>query len=139
MLETVQEQRRFFGYEFGIGTGGERVLGQRFRNHRRDIEQWLSGDFHLPGVSEAYARRSHALAPLVAELKSLAHRGCLHQPLTGKSSMVASYAHMHAIRMFRSHTREQELLLYDFLARSYRSQLARKSRDPSGQTPVAES
>ena len=39
---------------------------------------------------------------------------------------------MHAIRTFRSHCRSQELVLYDFLTRAYRSQLARRRKQSAG-------
>lgn len=130
-LATVEELRSVFGEEFYIGTAGERVFGERFRARRLAIERWLAGDFELPQVSAAYAKRSQELAPLVAQLRLLESAGGLSQPLVGRNSMLASYVHMHAVRMFRSHSREQELLLYDFLTRHYRSQLARRRRQPA--------
>jgi hypothetical protein len=42
---------------------------------------------------------------------------------------------MHANRLLRSAQREQEAVLYDFLARYYESDVARKRRD--GSSPVA--
>jgi thiopeptide-type bacteriocin biosynthesis protein len=125
MLDTVQGQRNAFGYEFGVGTAAERVLGQRFRDQRANIERWLTTGLELQAVNAAYATRSATLLPIARELRGLQAEGRLCHPLTGKASILASYLHMHAIRTFRSHCRSQELVLYDFLTRAYRSQLAR--------------
>jgi hypothetical protein len=39
--------------------------------------------------------------------------------------MLASFLHMHAVRMFRADNREHEVVLYDLLQRSYESEIAR--------------
>lgn len=40
--------------------------------------------------------------------------------------LAKSYLHMHANRLLRSAQRRQEAVLYDFLARHYESEMARK-------------
>ena len=70
----------------------------------------------------AFRERSERLRPAVAELQALSQRGELTVSLP---DLGASLVHMHANRLLRSGQRAQELVLYDFLARLYRTQLAR--------------
>jgi hypothetical protein len=69
-----------------------------------------------------FGRRSERLAPVIAELKSGEESGRLTVPVI---ELVSSYVHMHADRLLRSAQRQQELVLYDLLARFYESQAAR--------------
>src|SRR5262249_25778001 len=82
-----------------------------------------------PGL-EILSARSQRMAPLVAKLKSMeAGKGLT----TSISSLASSYLHMHANRLLRSAARAQELVIYDFLARTYESQQAR-ARKPVAET-----
>ncbi len=75
----------------------------------------------MPGL-DLFRGRSERLAPIIAELKSCEEEGRLSVPLR---ELVLSYIHMHANRLLRSAQRQQELVIYDLLARIYESQLAR--------------
>jgi hypothetical protein len=75
------------------------------------------------------ARRSERLIPLAARLHEAERAGRLQQSV---AVLTASYLHMYANRLLPSSARAQELVLYDFLERLYKGQLAR-SRNP----PVA--
>jgi hypothetical protein len=46
----------------------------------------------------------------------------------GASVLAASYVHMHLNRLFRSAQNAQEMELYDFLARTYDSKMAKEER-----------
>jgi thiopeptide-type bacteriocin biosynthesis protein len=69
--------------------------------------------------------RSERIAPLVDELTSLNGAGRLSVPL---SELAASHVHMHVNRLLRSAHRAHELVIYDFLARLYRSRAERDAR-----------
>jgi hypothetical protein len=55
-------------------------------------------------------------------LEARARSGALTQPM---ESLAMSFVHMAANRLFPSAPRANELVLYDFLIRQYRSDLAR--------------
>jgi thiopeptide-type bacteriocin biosynthesis protein len=109
-------------------------LGKRFRRERASLESLLESlespsDASNPlGPGIALIReRSARLAPLAAELRSLEQAQRLTLP---RDALVLSYVHMHVNRAVRAGTRAHELVLYDFLARLYRTQEARApSRD----------
>ena len=58
----------------------------------------------------------------MTELKACAEAGRLSVSL---ASLATRHIHMHANRLLRSAQRQQEMVIYDFLARLYDSRLAR--------------
>lgn len=125
----LTQLRAGFGAELHADTAFEKQLGDRFRKERLALEGLLDrtqdevSDF-LPGLA-LFAERSRVLAPIAAELRTAAAAGQLTASLP---ALAGSYLHMHANRLLRSAARAQELVLYDFLERLYRSQLARARR-----------
>ncbi len=107
----------------------EREISERFRAQRRTMEVLMAParerEHPLAAGLAALRWRSQRLAPIAYELKALERAGRLTVPLT---EIAGSYLHMHANRMLRASARQQELVLYDFLERLYRSQLARSRR-----------
>jgi thiopeptide-type bacteriocin biosynthesis protein len=106
-------------------------IGERFRNERLALESLLdrsqdaAGEL-APGFA-ALARRSERMIPLAARLHELERAGRLQQSV---AALAASYLHMHANRLLPSSARAQELVLYDFLERLYKGQLARSRKPP---------
>jgi thiopeptide-type bacteriocin biosynthesis protein len=66
--------------------------------------------------------RSRKFAPLVQDLQMGVRQKRIPNPI---EDLVASYIHMYTNRLLRSAARAQELVLYDYLARAYRSQRGR--------------
>jgi thiopeptide-type bacteriocin biosynthesis protein len=91
---------------------------------RLALEQLLAlddGADHPLGVGvELLRERSRRLAPIAERLRE--RKDTLSVSL---DDLLASYAHMHANRLLRGASRQQELVLYDLLDRVYSSQLAR--------------
>jgi hypothetical protein len=67
-------------------------------------------------------RRGERLRPLAQRLRQAWQEGKLAHP---PELLVQSYLHMQVNRMLQDEQRPHELILYDFLARLYRSQMAR--------------
>jgi thiopeptide-type bacteriocin biosynthesis protein len=112
------------GYRFDAPA--QAILSRRYREHRAELAQLLNptadtADPLAPGLDIFHAR-GERLAPLVAELRSLCAAGRLGTSLT---DLAASHVHMHVNRMLRSRQSQQELIIYDFLARAYASAVAR--------------
>jgi thiopeptide-type bacteriocin biosynthesis protein len=89
-------------------------IGQRFRRERDALESLIA-----EAGGEAFARRSERLRSLVDELRAA-------RLTVSVDKLAESFVHMHVNRMLRCAHREQELVLWDFLARLYRSRLARE-------------
>jgi thiopeptide-type bacteriocin biosynthesis protein len=114
----AQAARDGFRREFGDAGEGAVEMGVRFRGLRKELEsgfprRWdsplTSGLGGLPRIREAFDQ-----GLLLGELSSLA----------------GSLTHMHLNRLLRSHPREHEWVLMEFLVRLYDSCLARHSTDP---------
>jgi len=123
-LEVVSALRGHTARLTGTGTQVNTELGRKFRREREAVEALVedpSGGDAV--VARALATRSATLAPVVAGLRELHGEGQLP---VGLADLAAIYVHLHVNRMLRSEHRAQELVLYDFLARVYRSQAARR-------------
>jgi thiopeptide-type bacteriocin biosynthesis protein len=129
----IRKARDEFAAEFHTDANFSHQLGTKFRPERRGMETLLSlarpSDPRLADGLEILRRRSAALVPVMAELRVRTEDGTLSRPLT---ELAPSYLHMHANRLLRSAHRAQELVLYDFLTRSYQSQAARSSGNRDG-------
>jgi len=106
-----------------------RAIGERFRGERATLERLLdrAGDAGHPlaPALAVFARRSAALGPIVDELRHRERAGRLTRSI---AEQARSHVHLSVNRVARAHAVEQELVLYSFLARLYRTRLAR--RDP---------
>jgi thiopeptide-type bacteriocin biosynthesis protein len=132
---VVRRARDAFAAELPADARFHHQVGTKFRPERAGLMALLDLtpeiDTPLAFGREVLRRRSHRLAPVLAELKACARAGRLTVPLP---ELAVSYLHMHANRLLRSAHRAQELVLYDFLSRLYES---RAARAPRGAWPVA--
>lgn len=127
-LAVTSRCREGFGTEFRVDARFEDQLSQRFRKERKELESMLDAAATDEGPWRAghdiLARRGARLRPFAEQLQEAEREGRLSLPLTG---LAESFLHMHVNRLLASDQRPQELILYDFLARLYRSRLARAS------------
>jgi thiopeptide-type bacteriocin biosynthesis protein len=136
-LQVVKAAREAFGKEFRTDGQFEHQLGDKYRKERASLERLLDpghdGDSPLsPGLALIH-QRSSRLKALASELRMLEESGRL---FATTPELAQSFLHMHANRMLRSAARAQELVMYDFLARTYESLLARaRKSDARPKTP----
>ena len=141
-LSVLSRMRQSFAEEFAGPAGGDGKnvkalqvqLDQRFRTERPKLDPLLDAggdpqnDF-APAL-DVFARRSGAIAPIIAELRGLERDGKL---LGALGDMAVSLAHMHVNRFIRSAARAHEMVLYDFLFQTHRSRAARARKgQPAG-------
>jgi len=105
--------RAGFRKEFGDSGQAALQLGLRYRDLRKDL---ASG---FPAATGPSAEPD--LSPLSA-LREACEWGFLQEEL---ASLAGSLSHMHLNRLLRSHPREHEWVLMEFLVRLYESHLAR--------------
>ena len=127
--QVVGDARDSFGREFHIGAGVRRRLAKRLRAERRGLETLVSGviegDARLAAIDQFFRDRSVHTAATVQEFRQLDNDGNLECPL---GDVLRSLTHMHANRMFAASARAQELVIHDFLSRTYRSLVVRGKR-----------
>ncbi len=118
--------RDYFSEEFGATSTRSRVsLGAKYRASRKDLED-LFGAPQVPSHALApgiacFAARSRVIEGLRDELVVLERAG-----IVSRNELAESYVHMFINRLMPSHPRVHELVVYDFLARRYRSLQARR-------------
>jgi len=142
-LETkhalIQQARQDFAKEFRADEQFISHLGDRFRKERRNLEILLDpacdGASPLSSGLAVLRGRSSRLLPIIAELKAAERSGCISSSLP---QLALSHLHMHANRLLRSAQREQEMVIYDYLARLYESQMARARKMAEPQLAVSE-
>jgi thiopeptide-type bacteriocin biosynthesis protein len=112
----------------------DRELSRKYRDLRNEVESVLQAasdshdDFLVTAIS-ILDRRSAQLAPIRERLVLAAETGSLTR---SPGELAQSFVHMAANRLFRTAARAQELVLYEFLLRYYRSMTARSRMEESG-------
>jgi thiopeptide-type bacteriocin biosynthesis protein len=116
-----------FAREFKLDKDLQLALDQKYRHYRSDIRQGLdSWRGEAPSPAAPYQAESLALLESVSgQLLTLAGQDQLEVPL---AELVASFIHMHVNRLIPAQARLHELVLYDFLYRHYKSELARQQK-----------
>jgi thiopeptide-type bacteriocin biosynthesis protein len=123
MREWSNAKRKTFRQSGGL----DYQIAAKYRRERGAVTDALRGSEGTEGplheAVRAFTLRSARLTPVVSRLRSLEADGRLE---TSFGELAASYAHMFTNRMLRSAGPEHEVVLYEFLARHYSSELARK-------------
>jgi thiopeptide-type bacteriocin biosynthesis protein len=125
--ELVTKLRENFGAEFGLNHGLKEQLESKFRKERAQINETM--DRATDDVSEMYPlfkmieQRSAGFQPIVKNILELKEQNRL---LVEFNDLLWSYSHMMVNRLFKSRQRLHELVLYDFLHRYYKSEIARR-------------
>jgi thiopeptide-type bacteriocin biosynthesis protein len=95
----------------------EREAGARFRAGRHLLE----------AGSDAYRDRSRALRPIARRIRSTHRSGGRNG---GPEKLLADLVHLHCNRILRSAATGEEAIVLRWLAKLYRSRVARGSRSP---------
>ncbi|MDQ1351389.1 MAG: Lant dehydr protein [Acidobacteriota bacterium] len=127
-FELVTQLRESFGREFGLNRTLKDQLEKKFRddrtvitdilNHTNDRESEMSPLFQL------LDRRSEGFKPIAGEIRKL-YDNKNPNPFF-LNDLMGSYSHMMVNRIFKSKQRLHELVMYDFLHRYYKSEIARR-------------
>jgi len=127
LVNSLREGRE---KNFRPGDGYKKQLSEKFRAERQTLEMLLESSGECSEVPEAaqlaLARFRGRMKTIREALYEAQQKGSLAKSIT---ELAGSYLHMHLNRMFRSSANAQEMVLYDFLGRTYDSRLARE-RNP---------
>jgi lantibiotic biosynthesis protein len=107
----------------------KKQLSEKFRRERHRLECLLTtcaGDGELPPLAQsALALFAGQVKTVRSDLERAQQAGELTKSI---AELAGSYVHMHLNRLFRSAANAQEMVLYDFLARTYDSRMAQKKQ-----------
>lgn len=140
--------------DLGLDLNGKRAVLQRIRNGAGEELRLkeLGARFRAEAPSLATLLDTSAAAPEWAAARTILDRRTIrNRPAVGALTDAAScegltssllelapsLLHMHANRLLRSAHRVQEMVLYEFLYRSFESQAARRRTQPSKQADPA--
>ncbi len=116
-----------FGKEFNINSQLIVQLSDKYRKEKKDIFDIMnrSKDINSPylPVLELLKEKSTNSKSVVSNLLEIYSDNQLQMPL---DSLLSSFIHMLMNRMFRSKQRLHEMVIYGFLFRYYRTELARE-------------
>jgi thiopeptide-type bacteriocin biosynthesis protein len=125
--ELVNKLGSYYERNFSVDQRYKKQISEKFRKERSTLEKIIgaSGELDLfpPQVHLAVGSYMERLKTIRAELEEKRQAGELTQAIP---ELASSYVHMHLNRMFRSAQNAQEMVLYDFLARTYDSKLAKE-------------
>ena len=125
-FDLVTLLRENFGKEHGMNHNLKEQMEQKFRKDRAVINELM--DRNNDQVSEMLplfqflAQKSAAVQPIAEQILALNKNNRLGMPL---NDLMGSYSHMMVNRLFKSKQRTHEMVLYDFLHRYYKSEIAR--------------
>lgn len=114
-----------FAIEFNAkNKHSAKQLSEKYRDHREAIDEIVQG--RLEGFPEELLailqQKSAASASACQDILALEAEGELY---VSRHSLLSSHIHMIMNRLFRTQQRKYELVIYDMLARAYRSAVAR--------------
>jgi thiopeptide-type bacteriocin biosynthesis protein len=120
--ELMEELKTAFGKEFGMVRFLKKQLDDKYRNEIKKIRHFMvftkNSDPMYGPILEILQDSKELISPFVNELLELKERGGLK---VGFNNLISSYIHMSMNRLFKSKNRLNEMVLYDFLYRYYRS------------------
>lgn len=124
LLNTLAEN---FGNEFNINSPLIIQLSNKYRKEKNGIFDIMnrSKDNHSPYLPlfELLKVKSENSSAVISEIININNDNKLQLPL---NNLLGSYIHMLMNRLFRSKQRLHEMVVYGFLFRYYRTELARE-------------
>lgn len=122
----IENLKTSFANEFDTSKSLKKQLDSRYRENRKEIEILLTEDIFLDKehqfIAELLKQKDRQLKPIIQEIISLQNHNQLYESVP---SLLSSYTHMLLNRLFRNKQRMHEMVIYDFMWRTYRSIIAK--------------
>ena len=96
----------------------KKELSKKFREFSKEVNR-LEDNKHLRDILNI---RSKRLQPIIQEILSDKHSWEV-------KSLLSSYTHMFLNRTFKHSSRQQEMVLYDFMSQYYKSKIGRRKKE----------
>ena len=126
--DLVTRLRESFGSEFGMNRPLKEQLEKKYRADRKEIEDLMDPSTDKDSVMlplfELITQKSQAGRPIAEEVLKLYNNKAPNPFFL--NDLMSSYSHMMVNRLFKSKQRLHEMVLYDFLHRYYKSEIARQ-------------
>ncbi len=126
--DLVTRLRENFGAEFGMNRPLKEQLEKKFRADRKEISDLMDPstdqDSLMQPLFDLIVQKSQAGQGIAEEILKMYNNKEPNPFLL--NDLMASYSHMMINRLFKSKQRLHEMVLYDFLHRYYKSEIARR-------------
>ena len=122
-LKLLSNLKDSFETEFNMDKQGKKLLADKFRKHRKEIDNFLDKETNHETIQHLHqlaAQKNQHLAPVYEDIIVKMNNS------EGVMQLLSSYIHMLMNRLFRSKNRQNETVAYFLLFSHYRSSLARK-------------
>ena len=131
---SIEEKQKLMGIynkdyktEFGFNEHNAKQFNSKFRENKSTVESVLNDTFVEQSFVALYPpikKRSKALASIIEQIKIKLKKDM------ELNELIKSYLHMMLNRLFLSRNRIYELVLYDFMNRYYKSEIAKAKLQP---------
>jgi len=115
----INQMSDSFKIEFGYNMYNSKQLNNIYRERKKQIETVLD-------TKKSEENKDLAKVKTILKKKTKAMKTLIKEKNYIPKNNISSYIHMSMNRLFRSNNRIHELLIYDFLSRHYKSELARR-------------
>ncbi|WP_176723318.1 thiopeptide-type bacteriocin biosynthesis protein [Roseivirga misakiensis] len=133
-LNLTDKMKNSFANEFGMSRFLKKQLDEKYRVFRKKIDQFLNESLQqeqeLAPILVLLKQREVGLKAVAKQISLKEKDQVIHISI---DDLMSSYIHMFMNRLFRSQNRKYELVIHDFLHRSYNSQHARLRHQKSDQ------
>lgn len=111
-----------FRHDFGFDEYNAKILNEIYRDKRNVIESILynTSDHHIIKLQKIIEQRDKELLQINQQMKKICEKYEIN-----RNGLLASYIHMNINRLIPAKNKIHELLLYDFLKRTYVSRRAK--------------
>lgn len=125
--ELMENLKTGFAHEFNMNKDLKMQLDKKFRTYRDNITEILNPvndkTSELQPLFELLKQKSENIAPLVTEILTIQQNNQLQLHI---NDLLASYIHMLLNRLFKNKQRMHEMVIYDFMWRTYHSEIAKQ-------------
>ena len=130
-LNLLEGLKEGFGREFGMNKSLKMQLDKKFRDERQYINDIMNRESddksEMRPLFELLKQKSLRIKHITKEILSIEKENMLLRPL---DDLMGSHIHMLMNRLFKSKQRMHEMIIYDFLFRYYKSEIAKKKYEP---------
>jgi thiopeptide-type bacteriocin biosynthesis protein len=127
--ELLEDLKTGFALEFNMNKALKMQVDKKFRTHRKSIVDILDTKndegSELEELFEILNERSSKIKPIVNQILNLHKNNELPLSL---NDLLASYIHMLLNRLFKNKQRLHEMVVYDLMWRTYRSEIAKQKQ-----------
>ncbi|MFA8433386.1 MAG: thiopeptide-type bacteriocin biosynthesis protein [Marinifilaceae bacterium] len=128
LLENLKDG---FGREYGMNRALKSQLDKKFRTERQSINDVMNKELDsqskIKPLFELLKQKSSRIRYICIKILNIEKRNMLFRPL---NDLMGSYIHMLMNRLFKSKQRLHEMVIYDFLYRYYKSEIAKNIYKP---------